>query len=132
MAKKKKASYKCGHCGEMGHNARTCPNKDVSEVPKKKPKPVPKKVRTKKAGPNVVPVDRTVDLVDTDRNRPPRPTGPGCFQCPTCNRASTLVLVQLTAEQGGSKQMRCELCHNKTPIEKILLWGAQPTDAPAK
>jgi hypothetical protein len=128
--KKKKADYKCGHCGETGHNARTCPSKETAAAaPPAEPEIVepPRKVE-----PNVVPVDTSVDLLDTDRTRPSRPTGPGCFQCPKCNRASILVLVELPSDQMGAKEMRCELCHNKTPISKILLWGAQPTDAPAK
>ena len=137
MATAKKASktYKCGNCGEDGHNARTCPKKGN---PPKSAKPVvesEKKVeeasKPKEAAPTKVPIDPSQDLTTTKRTHV-RDTGPGCFRCPVCNQAAVLVLVELPADAQGNhpKQLRCEQCHNKIPITKILIWGAKPSDAP--
>ena len=71
-------------------------------------------------------IERSVDLTDID-HKESAPTQPGCFECPTCLRAAVLVLVEMT---DGSSQLRCEMCQNKTPVSKILKWGARPRDKP--
>lgn len=126
-AKTRRTGYKCGGCGESGHNARTCPNKNrTAEVTQPdgfvEKKPKPSKAKRKE---NEVPVEASVDVLAG--NKADTTTSPGAFECPNCLKAGVLVLVEL---QTGNKMLKCEHCFNKTPIKEIVKWGARPTDKP--
>ena len=125
--KTKKSSYKCGKCGQSGHNARGCPKQETTrETPAPDAKEEKKEEKVEETQPFVQHIEPSIDLT----HRPTReatPEKPGCFECPSCLRAAVLVLVE---NPDGSHQLKCELCHNKTPAKAILKWGCKPTDKP--
>jgi len=140
-----KRTYKCGACNELGHNARTCPNKGapatepvsvvqeatvevvtetVAEVPAEVEEPAPTSVHRQ----TELPMDGSVDLTarrGAPTGRPDVVAAP--YDCPACTSVSVLVLVEL---EGGQKALRCESCRNSSPIKSILKWGASPADKP--
>lgn len=130
---KTKRTYKCGGCGELGHNKRTCPQKSATpaatatatvepstvEPPVLDPEPTPT---------TQLPLDGSVDMTvgrRGDTGRPEVPAAP--YDCPACERIAVLVLVEL---QDGNKALRCEHCLNSSPVKTILKWGAFPKDKP--
>ena len=142
MAKKKKGAYKCGACGKIGHNARTCPSKKAKKAAKSTPKPEPKPEKVVEPEAPKAPVrpshkvalSRTVDLTSETRlPKDPRPITAGQYQCPRCNQVATLVLVELEVDGTGRRprDLRCEKCLNKTKVHEIIIWGASPDDAPS-
>lgn len=48
-AQKESSHYKCGKCGESGHNARSCTNDGKAETPKKAKAEKPKKAKAEKS-----------------------------------------------------------------------------------
>lgn len=143
MTKKKKTTkkkqYKCGGCGDLGHNKRACPSKGVT-VAVKEPVGVPVEVAQVEGTPVGTPVEETIvspqvaidgnaDLVSGHRSPNTRPVAPAApFDCPTCLRVGILALCEL---EDGCKALRCEYCMNKSPLKSILKWGAFPEDKPA-
>lgn len=138
MDNKARGSYKCGRCGDNGHNARTCTNKFQPSLDQRideetavlnkilQPRPPIKKDTTSVGQ---VPLSTTQDLTyrpveDVKTlSRPPSP-----YDCPTCKRVGILVLVEL---EDSTPQLRCEHCHNQVRCKVILKWGAAPLDKPA-
>jgi DNA-directed RNA polymerase subunit RPC12/RpoP len=141
---KKRRTYKCGKCGNNGHNARTCPTKaDVSKaVTTTKPTPAPTPVVAEATTPAEAPVeddpaptgqfplDGSSDLTIARRTSTETPKVPAApYNCPSCHQVAVLVLVELL---DGKQALRCEKCRNSTPISKIVKWGAFPKDKPAE
>ena len=131
MSDKKKRIYKCGGCGELGHNKRTCPNKEgaIQRVVAVEEPPIaaePEVVEEKEEAhvQPQMPLDGSVDLINGFRKPTGRPVAPAApYECAACGRVGILVLVELVA---GGKALRCEHCQNKTPVKTILRWGATP------
>ncbi|MCI0562785.1 MAG: hypothetical protein MN733_30250 [Nitrososphaera sp.] len=136
---KPRGNYKCGKCGDMGHNARTCPTKVAKVEPVVAPTPVAESgwvlTGTKVVETPPVPPVAQVPLSTSDdfthrpievSTRPARPPSP--YDCPTCKCVGILVLVELI---DGTPQLRCEHCHNKVACRVIMKWGAAPLDKPA-
>lgn len=128
---KKRRTYRCGKCGENGHNARTCPTKAVAAV-KVEAKAVGLLTETPepaaKAPEGQFPLDGTSDLTVARRTGPSEPAAPAApYDCPACNQVAVLVLVE---RPDATPALRCEKCHNSSPITKILKWGASPKDKP--
>lgn len=140
MAEKKtRKSYKCGKCGDKGHNARKCPTAEAkAATPAPAPAPVPveeaapeaPKAEEKKPEPvNTVAISQNSDVAlnyNKEDVRPARPAAP--FECPVCLRVGILAILEL---QGGQKVMRCEHCYTKANPVRIMKWGALPGDKPA-
>jgi len=128
---KTKGMYKCGKCGNLGHNARTCAQAKVAP-PAAAPAAAPIEAQAVEEKPDPgpqIPMGETMDLTAARRGPSGRPiNAPSPFECPTCLRVGVLVLVEL---EQGAKQLRCEHCHNKVKVKIILKWGAQPGDKPA-
>lgn len=139
MAEKKR-TYKCGKCGESGHNARKCPQSEVKKAditvtvdepvavePEVTEEPEAEKVEEAPAGQVALNTNQDISLnYDKEAARPARPPAP--FECPTCLRVGILALLELN---GGSKVLRCEHCYTQANPIKILKWGALPGDKPA-
>lgn len=129
---KKRGSYKCGSCGESGHNARKCPKKDETQpAPKSdsKAEENPEPVVEVEEQPGAVALHTNQDIAinyNKEDARPARPPAP--FECPVCLRVGILALLEVS---GGKKIMRCEHCYTKANPTKILKWGALPSEKPA-
>ncbi len=133
MAKKKQ--YKCGGCGDMGHNKRACPKKaaakpaeaKAADAPAEEPVAVGSVVEEPDRSAKVS-IDGNSDLVEGHRTPNTRPAAPAApYDCPTCSRVGVLALCEL---EGGGIALRCEYCMNKTPLKTIIKWGASPSDKP--
>lgn len=143
--KKQKRVYKCGKCGNKGHNARTCKGSTAAPVttvventvtttddtttttettatadeePASEPAPKPEPPR--------VVMSETKDLTVIDR-RPTASSNVSPYNCETCGQVGVLVLLEL---EDGAKALRCEHCMNKVRAKQILTWGAKPGDGP--
>lgn len=132
--KKKKRQYKCGGCGDVGHNKRAC-TKTQATTPDAADAPVVEEtvvvgtpVEEPPQSPKIA-IDGSADLVQGHRTPNTRPVAPAApYDCPTCARVGILALCEL---EGGSVALRCEHCMNKSPLKTILKWGAFPSDKPA-
>ena len=123
----KRTTYKCGKCGETGHNARTCTGGKSSTSTEQVSDSSSAVIE--KPTPPTVALSTTEDLTAIRRlSKESRPVNvPSPFTCPTCQRVGILVLIE-TPE--GNRQLRCEYCQNKTPVKIIHKWGAVPGDKP--
>ena len=138
---KKRKTYKCGKCKATGHNARTCPTKGTKskKAESKKAADVAETVKAEVAAVDTLtettkpqfPLDGSTDLTKVRRGEPTgKPAVPAApYTCPSCSQIAVLVLVELPDTK---VRLRCEKCHNSTPISKILKWGAMPKDKPAE
>ena len=140
----KRVGYKCGKCGGSGHNARTCPKQSKtkkstsSDTSKSAPEPkstvppvqevVEPVVESVKA-PAPIKIDETIDLLQRKRGGT-TPNTPGCHECPRCKYVGVLVLVKLLDKDDDKSELRCERCHNSTPVKLILKWGCTMDDLP--
>ncbi len=125
--KKAKRTYKCGSCGEKGHNARKCPGKAEATTTAVAPAKTEEKVEAKPPQPPIA-MNSTQDLTSDHRkkvDRPARPAAP--FECPSCLRCGILAIIQNEQDQ---KLVRCEYCYTKCRPKLILKWGALPEDKP--
>jgi len=125
--KKAKRTYKCGSCGEKGHNARKCP-KTKAAVTATPEVTAPAEVKAPESVNPPVALSSTQDLTSALRrknDRPARPASP--FECPACLRVGILAIIENEQKQ---KLMRCEYCYTKCTPKLILKWGAMPEDKP--
>jgi len=125
--KTKKTTYKCGHCGEKGHNARTCPTKTTTTTTKTATKTTTTTATTTIPAP--LKIEPSVDIVSKSR-KGSTPSTPGCFECKRCQNIGVLVLIGITVNGKSVSELRCEKCHNNSPVDVILKWGASPDDKP--
>ena len=137
----KRIGYKCGKCGGSGHNARTCPKQsktkravtsDTKKVVAVEPSPKSTDVEEPVVVEATTPMrtNETVDLLQRERGGS-TPNTPGCHECPCCKYVGVLVLVKLLSKDDGKPVLRCERCHNSTPVEVILKWGCTMADLPS-
>lgn len=148
---KPKRVYKCGKCGDKGHNARTCKQSKKADVTAVVTETVASTESTPAATTEAVTPSTTEDSSSDDEPAKPQPELPRVvmsqtqdltaipdkgpspvsnvspYKCEVCYQVGILTLLEL---ENGQSVLRCEHCMNKVRAVKHLKWGATPADKP--